>query len=170
MMMPVAGGGTSAALAGPCDSCNDGNDTLIADNPNTHDSKSTNDNGFAWQFTLAADSCITGYSVGADDNGGAVTITCYIYSDNAGEPNVSLGAGYSSTGPVGDANYGTFEVLLSSTQELSAGTYWAYCIQSATIDWGYGSSGGTYRRSTDGTNFYSSGTINAVIDVLGCSQ
>ena len=159
----VAGGG------GGCESCNSGNDGYVAENPNVANTVTGNSLGYAWEFTIGSEQCITGVEFEADDNGGSVTITCEIWSDSSG-PNEIVGAGYTGSVAVPDTAETKAEALFAATQTLSAGTYYAYCQPDGEVDWANDDDGvGTYYYTANGGTSFSSSSSRRIISVLGCA-
>jgi hypothetical protein len=170
----IAGGGVASGSA-----CNSSNDSRIIDNGNDADSTAASTAYRARRFTVGAGGdSLTGFFVHAGDSGSGYTVTCYVYSDDgttncngsAGCPDSSLGASYSASGAVPDTA-ADFEILLSSTQTLSASTtYHIVCYGGGdSITWGYDSSAENYdtNYSADGSSWSATNTDNE-LGGLGC--
>lgn len=168
----IAGSGVVSVAT----SCTQSNDSAIVDHGVTTDASDWTTLMRAFKFTIAAPVSITGYYFQCSDGGdtAARTTTMYLYSHNSGadEPNTSLGADYqASLTDLTDAS-GLNYYMLSSTQTLSAGTYWVVWSSlgvTGTISFDYvaGSSGNTKRNPDGGATWYSSSWDNKV-GVMGC--
>lgn len=168
-----AGGGEVS-----CTSCTTSNDTAQWDSSQTTAGWSIQARGFAWEFTLASTTCVTGLSWEIFDSGNAGTVIYEIWTGTHAEGPSSAVSGCSATVD-GEANIpnsylqGTeTEGLFEATVTLEAGTYFAVYIPGTMTNVVYGyvsDSGANFWHTEDGGSTWSDNNYPGQVRVLGCS-
>jgi hypothetical protein len=162
----VVGGGVP--VAGGCGACNPSNDSIIVNSGNTTDGYADKA-GVAYQFTTAAQKCVTGVYLNVQDVNDRGVVG-EIWTDNAGSLGAIVGVGFTGTlADVPDTQINA-DVLFAATQTLEAGTYWVrFMSTGATLQYGAQVTGGSGTFLYSGGGDFYSDTEKYEMGVIGCS-